>query len=122
VQGRHSESGDGPIPIFVADVLHFLYKYNMPATTRKFKGPSGKYVTIYLDKALYRQFSREASARKLTVGKVIKERLLEREKARLSIYDRVKHLIGSVDGPPDLSTNPKYLHGFGEDLRPAGRK
>ena len=93
----------------------------MPATSRKRRGPSGKYVTIYLDKALYRQFLREASARKLTLGKVIKERLLEKEKERVSIYDRVKHLVGSVDGPPDLSTNPKYLQGFGEDLGPAGR-
>jgi hypothetical protein len=37
-----------------------------------------------------------------------------------SLYDRIKHLIGGVDGPADLSTNPKYLHGFGEDLRPFG--
>jgi hypothetical protein len=94
----------------------------MSATRRKPKGCSGKYVTIYLDKALYRQFLHEALARKLTVGKVIKERLLEREKERTSVYDRVKHLVGSVDGPADLSTNPKYLQGFGEDLRPAGRK
>ena len=94
----------------------------MPATKRKPKGHSGKYVTIYLDKALYRQFLREALARRLTVGKVIKEKLLEREKEKISIYDRVQHLVGSVDGPPDLSTNQKYLRGFGEDLRPAGRK
>lgn len=94
----------------------------MPAIKRKTKQPSGKYVTIYLDKALYRQFLREALARKSTVGKIIKERLLEKENARLSLYDRVQHLIGQVDGPPDLSTNPKYLHGFGEDLHPFGKK
>jgi hypothetical protein len=94
----------------------------MPTTKRKPKGHSGKYVTIYLDKALYRQFLGEALARKLTVGKVIKERLLEREKERTSVYDRVKHLVGSVDGAPDLSTNPKYLQGFGEDLGPAAKK
>jgi hypothetical protein len=88
----------------------------MPSAKRKSKEPSGKYVTLYLDKALYRQFSREASARKLTVGKIIKERLLEKEKAGTSMYDRVKHLIGKFDGPPDLSTNPRYLKGFGEDL------
>jgi hypothetical protein len=94
----------------------------MPATKRESKGPSGKYVTIYLDKALYRQFLREALARKLTVGKIIKEKLLEREKARISIYERVKHLVGAIDGPPDLSTNPKYLQGFGEDLTPLKRE
>ena len=94
----------------------------MPAIKRKTKPPSGKYVTIYLDRALYRQFRREASARKSTVGKIIKERLLDKQNARLSLYDRVKDLIGQVDGPPDLSTNPKYLHGFGEDLRQLGRE
>jgi predicted DNA-binding antitoxin AbrB/MazE fold protein len=27
-------------------------------------------------------------------------------------------LIGSIkDGPPDLSTNPKYMEGFGKDVR-----
>jgi hypothetical protein len=92
----------------------------MAVTKRKTKEPSGKYVTIYLNRTLYRQFLRKALARKSTVGKVIKERLLEKEPTKLSVYDRVKHLIGQVDGPPDLSTNPKYLEGFGEDLRPFG--
>jgi hypothetical protein len=92
----------------------------MRVIKRKANAPSGKYVTIYLDKALYGRFRREASARKLTVGKIIKERLLEKENTRLSLYDRVKDLIGQVDGPPDLSTNPKYLHGFGEDVRQSG--
>jgi len=49
-------------------------------------------------------------------GKVIKEKLLEKGNAGLSMYDRVKHLIGEIDGPDDLSTNPKYLPGFGQDL------
>jgi len=75
-------------------------------------------VTIYLDRALYRQLQGEALARKSTVGKIVKERLLEKRNDKLSTYDRIKHLIGGVDGPPDLSANPKYPHGFGEDLRP----
>lgn len=94
----------------------------MPAINRKTKEPSGKYVTIYLDKALYRQFLHEALARKSTVGKIIKERLLEKENAGLSLYDRLEHLIGRVNGPSDLSTNPKYLHGFGEDLHSFGKE
>jgi hypothetical protein len=87
----------------------------MPAAKRKAQPLSGKYVTIYLEKAVYRQFLREALARKCTVGKVVKERLLEKAKAGVSIYDRVRDLIDGVDGPPDLSTNPKYMKGFGED-------
>ena len=94
----------------------------MSAPQPKAKQPSGKYVTIYLDAPLYRHYSREAQARKLTVGKIIKERLVEKEKDSLSLYDRVKHLIGNAEGPPDLSTNPKYLKGFGEDIAPSKRK
>ncbi len=34
--------------------------------------------------------------------------------SRGSFYEMVKDLVGSVeDAPPDLSTNPKYLEGFG---------
>jgi hypothetical protein len=88
----------------------------MSVPRRNTKKPSGKYVTIYLEGALYRRFFREAVARKLTVGKILKERILRNDEGNLSIYDRVKHLIGEVDGPQDLSTNPKYLKGFGEDL------
>jgi hypothetical protein len=28
-------------------------------------------------------------------------------------YDLAKHLAGSLHGPPNLSTNPKYMEGFG---------
>ena len=31
-----------------------------------------------------------------------------------SFYDKFKHIIGSCEGPPDLSTNPKYMEGFGQ--------
>ncbi|SMO75907.1 hypothetical protein [Gracilimonas mengyeensis] len=32
-----------------------------------------------------------------------------------SLLDRAKHLVGSVEGPGDLSTNPKYMEDFGKD-------
>ncbi len=32
-----------------------------------------------------------------------------------SVFERVAHLCGIIeDGPPDLSSNPRYLEGFGE--------
>ena len=31
-----------------------------------------------------------------------------------SFLDGIEHLAGSVSGPGDLSTNPKYMEGFGE--------
>lgn len=33
---------------------------------------------------------------------------------RLTVHDLLKDLKGSVRGPKDLSTNPKYLRGYGE--------
>ena len=31
-----------------------------------------------------------------------------------SLLDRARDIVGSYDGSPDLSTNPKYMEGFGE--------
>jgi hypothetical protein len=33
--------------------------------------------------------------------------------ARPSLYERIKHLAGVIDGPGDLSTNPKHMEGYG---------
>ncbi|HUG11553.1 MAG TPA: hypothetical protein VMM36_11090 [Opitutaceae bacterium] len=35
-----------------------------------------------------------------------------------SLYKRIKHLVGVISGPGDLSTNPKYMEGYGESRRP----
>lgn len=34
-----------------------------------------------------------------------------------SLYDRIKHLCGVIAGPGDLSTNPKYMEGYGRSRR-----
>jgi hypothetical protein len=31
-----------------------------------------------------------------------------------SVLDLIEDLVGSLEGPRDLSTNPKHLRGFGE--------
>lgn len=61
-----------------------------------------------------------AQLRGVTQKQVILE-LVEKEieeediKARPgSFYARNKDLCGVFEGPPDLSTNPKYMEGFGE--------
>jgi hypothetical protein len=33
--------------------------------------------------------------------------------ARLSCLDLARDLAGSIDGPADLATNPKYMGGYG---------
>ena len=35
-----------------------------------------------------------------------------------SLYDRIKNLCGVISGPGDLSTNPKYMEGYGQSRRP----
>jgi len=31
-----------------------------------------------------------------------------------SFLDGIEHLVGSVDGPSDLSTNPEHMEGYGQ--------
>ena len=33
-------------------------------------------------------------------------------------FERIEHLLGVFEGPGDLSTNPKYMDGFGESSLP----
>ncbi len=35
-----------------------------------------------------------------------------------SLYERCRHLIGTISGPGDLSTNPRYMEGYGKSRRP----
>ncbi len=54
-------------------------------------------------------------SKSVVVRKALKEVLLhKRRRAKPSIYDLVKDLAGTIHGPSDLSTNPKYMEGFGE--------
>ena len=38
----------------------------------------------------------------------------EREGPPGSFLDGIEEIVGSIDGPADLSTNPKHLDGFGK--------
>lgn len=58
----------------------------------------------------------------LTAKAVLLE-LVDRELARIdgqkgNFLEGIEDLVGSVEGPGDLSTNPKYMEGFGEDIDP----
>jgi hypothetical protein len=78
------------------------------------KTKSGRRLTIYLPQALYRRYAAEAKARKVTIGKVVRERL---EAERPSVVDTLGDLVGSLVGaPPDLSSDPKWMKNFGEDI------
>jgi len=34
-----------------------------------------------------------------------------------TLWDRMHHLAGTIDGPGDLSTNPKYMDAYGRSRR-----
>jgi hypothetical protein len=77
-----------------------------------------KSLTVRIADALDRRLV--AEARKLGVSKsqMVREALevyLEMSATRigLSMYDLTRDLAGAFEGPPDLSTNPKYLEGYG---------
>lgn len=92
----------------------------MKAIAKKRK--RGRSVCIYLDAPLYSYFDREAKVHKSTVPKVIKERLAIQP---VSLFDQISDSLSDL-GPGsklgDLSTNPKYLKGFGKDVQPTQRR
>ena len=75
----------------------------------------GMKVTPAEKRKIERLAAREGTTQKEAVLRCVEEGLShEPFKARTgSILDRVEDLIGSVEGPRDLSTNPKYMEGFG---------
>jgi putative SOS response-associated peptidase YedK len=77
-------------------------------------------VTVKMPKPLHARLVAEARRRRTTKSAVLREAFAERQTAAPadSFFERARHLIGSVSGPADLSTNPKYMEGYGESRRP----
>lgn len=78
-----------------------------------------KTVSLKLTDALLRRLERTASARGQSKSEVIRsalEQYLNGEPAVPpgSALEAAQPWIGCVEGPGDLSTNPKYLEGFGK--------
>ena len=83
-------------------------------------------ISLKMPKALVDEVSEEALRRGVSRSALIRETVADhlngthalqghgirpRPGSALSL---VAHLAGSCDGPPDLSTNPKYMVGCGE--------
>jgi len=76
-------------------------------------------VTCKLPKKLAAKLERVAKDERRSKQALLREAIEQRLKttrpaARISAYDLVKHLIGTLEGPSDLATNPRYMKGFGE--------
>jgi len=76
-------------------------------------------ITCKLSPELNARLTATSRARRTTKSMVVREILaaqLSRRpaKAQLRAYDLVKHLVGSLSGPRDLSHSPDRMDGFGE--------
>jgi hypothetical protein len=76
-------------------------------------------VTVKLPPALAAQLSAEARQKRVSKSSLIRAALERtyangKSRRRPTVYELTKHLAGSVKGlPRDLSTNKKYMEGFG---------
>ena len=77
-------------------------------------------ITCKIPPKLNQQLEAEASRKMLPKSALVREALerslkRSRRARRQTAFDRVKDLCGIIkDGPTDMSTNPKYMDGFGK--------
>ena len=78
-------------------------------------------ITIRIDDALRERLDSAAAAAGKTESEIVRDALeqyIDRNQPETTCYDVFKKagVIGCVKGgPKDLSTNPKYMEGFGRD-------
>ena len=78
---------------------------NVPMRTVSFKLP------VELDRKLDELARRRRSSRSAVVREALEALAIDR---RGSVTALAGHLVGSAEGPGDLSTNPKYMKNFGK--------
>ena len=76
-------------------------------------------VTVKMPAELHARLEAEAARRATTKSAILREAFVQRQAVAPagSFYARAKHLIGVASGPGDLSTNPKYMAGYGRSRR-----
>jgi hypothetical protein len=74
-------------------------------------------ITLKVPREMAAKLEAVAAKKRLPKSKYVRDVLsaaLKKEKEQPSMYDLMKGAIGCFDGPSDLSTNPKYLKGYGK--------
>jgi predicted DNA-binding protein len=87
-----------------------------PLSELYYKG-TVKTLTMRIDEALDRRLASEAKRLGRTKSDLARQALREQlhDRKPVSLHDRMKDVCGIIKaGPRDLSTNPKYLEGFGQ--------
>lgn len=80
-----------------------------------------KTISVTLSDALHARLERAAKRKKRSKSSMVRAALeqflpdaqVSPPKRAVSALDLAGNLVGSVEGPGDLSTNPKYMRGFG---------
>lgn len=78
-----------------------------------------KNVSLKVEDLLAARLEAEAARRRVSKSEILREaltRYLERDPvpSRGSFAARAARFAGCLEGPPDLSTDPRHLEGFGE--------
>ena len=77
-----------------------------------------KTISLKLPEALDAKLARLAKARKQTKSEVVREAIESmlnggQPKRPVTMAELAGDLLGCLEGPGDLSTNPKYMEGYG---------
>jgi predicted DNA-binding protein len=86
-----------------------------------------KTISLKLPETLDGQLEAEAKRRQTTKSAVVREVMAEylsgaKPRKELTCYDLARDLCGSMRGPKDASTNPKYMEGFGLEQKQRRRR
>ena len=75
-----------------------------------------KTITVKLPDSLAAWLSRRASELGRAQSEIVREALQRaaEDKSSVSCHDMFLDVCGTIEGPKDLSSNPKHLVGFGE--------
>lgn len=78
-----------------------------------------KTISLKLPELLHAKLVRRAKSRKQTKSDIVRDALEQllngtRPTKTISALELAGDLVGSCNGPGDLSTNPKYMEGFGK--------
>lgn len=79
-----------------------------------------KVISLKLEEGLHRRLERAARQRRETKSEIVRAALQEYlhggggEERPPSALDLAGDLVGCADGPADLSTNSKYMAGYGK--------
>jgi predicted transcriptional regulator len=77
-------------------------------------------VTFKADEELVEKLDALADEQHTTRSQLIRSAIEEYVESEMRIaeapsaYEAMKDVIGCIEGPGDLSTNPKYMEGYGE--------